>query len=444
MGEVGLSPPSKPRPVTWVLFLATGLALPLFAFPVFSISGKAVDLATLFAVLFLFFSAPYLLISSRAEWAFLVAALAVPLLALTMPRSTGFGYRQFAFSYAHWALVVGFFFAALRSRFSEPQRRGLSVALVTLGLITALFALYQAIGISRHWPATGPLLFRFQREPLRLDSGPGYIRPTATFLEPAWLGGFLAWILVLAVSLLLSPNARRWRPALLPVTIAVLLALVATVSWGAYADLVVGFAVGVLTLRVEARSRIRLLAPLGAAVLIGALFLVASQPGRQVLGALRSRLSALIQTPLDKDLPASTLQDTSRVRYQNFLHLRDLFLAHPVRGVGLGQLARHAGPGSVPDWRFSNPWCGWLAIAAQMGVLGPCLLVAAFFLVARRHRSSRDDSLDSAVPALLAVAAVMQLHTGSFIDLWWWYPMSLAAVAAIDDNSRHARVPGGR
>jgi hypothetical protein len=29
----------------------------------------------------------------------------------------------------------------------------------------------------------------------------------------------------------------------------------------------------------------------------------------------------------------------------------------------------------------------------------------------------------------LGVAAVMQLHTGSYIDLWWWYPMSLAAAA---------------
>jgi hypothetical protein len=174
---------------------------------------------------------------------------------------------------------------------------------------------------------------------------------------------------------------------------------------------------------------------LGAAVLVGILLVFVSSPGRQALGVVRSRLGALIHTPLRTGAPESEIRDTSWVRYQNLLHDRDLFLAHPLGGVGLGQFPRYAGPRSAPDPRLVDPWCGWLAIAAQMGILGPVLLVAAFFLAGRRRRLSAGGALRLAAPAILAVAAVMQLHTGSFIDLWWWYPMSLAAVAITGDES---------
>jgi hypothetical protein len=428
--------PSKRQIAVSALFLATGLALPFYAFPVVSISGKAIDLATLFAALFLFASIPELRVAPRAEKVLLVVALAVPLLALTPPVSHGFDFRQFVFSYAHWALVVAFFFAALRQTLSEADRRRLAAALVVLGAAVAAFALYQAVGIPRHWPATGPVLLSFQREPMRFDSGPGYVRPTATFLEPGWLGGYLAWILVLAVALLMAGEGRRVaRLARVAAVALLMLALFATVSWGAYADLAAGLGVGALTLRKEARVRRRLPVPLGAAALVGILLIFVSSPGRQVLGVVRSRLGALIHTPLRTEALDSEIRDTSWVRYQNLRHERDLFLAHPLGGVGLGQSPRYAGPGSAPDHSLVDPWCGWLAIAAQMGFLGPILLVMAFFLTGRRYRLSVDGALHLAAPAILGVAAVMQLHTGSFIDLWWWYPMSLAAVAITGDES---------
>lgn len=429
MRRFPLPVPSKRQSAASALFLATGLALPFYAFPVISISGKAIDLATIFAALFVSVSVPELLVAPRAEKVLLGLALAVPLLALTPPVASGFDLRQFVFSYAHWALVVAFFFAALRRTLSEADRRRLAAALVALGAAIAVFALYQAAGIPRHWPATGPVLVPFQREPMRFDSGPGYIRPTATFLEPAWLGGYLAWLFVLAAALLLAKGARRWGTALVAANVVLLLALVATVSWGAYADLAAGLAVTALALRKEARFRRRLLAPLGVAVLVGILFLVGSSPGRQVLGAVRSRLVALIHTSLRTEGPETEIRDSSWVRYQNLLHMRGLFLAHPLAGVGLGQFPRHARAHAALDRRLVDPWCGWLAIAAQMGVLGPVLLAVVFFLVERRLRLSADGAPRLAAAAILGVAAVMQLHTGSFIDLWWWYPVSLAAAA---------------
>lgn len=435
MRQPSLSAPSKRQIAVSALFLATGLALPFYAFPVVSISGKAIDLATIFAALFLFASVPELRVAPRAERVLLVVALAVPLLALTPPVSYGLDFRQFVFSYAHWALVVAFFFAALRQTLSEADRRRLAAALVVLGAAVAAFALYQAVGIPRHWPATGPVLLSFQREPMRFDSGPGYVRPTATFLEPGWLGGYLAWILVLAVALLLVGGGRRVARLARVAAVAVLmLALFATVSWGAYADLAAGLGVAALTLR-KARVRRQLPVQLGAAALVGILLVFVSSPGRQVLGVVGSRLGALIHTPLRTEALNSEIRDTSWVRYQNLRHERDLFLAHPLGGVGLGQFPRYAGPGSAPNPSLVDPWCGWLAIAAQMGVLGPILLVVAFFLTGRRYRLSGDGALHLAAPAILGVAAVMQLHTGSFIDLWWWYPMSLAAVATAGNES---------
>ena len=436
MRQTSLPAPLKRRSAASALFLATGLALPFYAFPLVSVSGKAIDMATIFAALFVSVSVPEVLAAPRAENVFLGVALAVPFLALTPPVSPGFDFQQFVFSYAHWALVVAFFFAALAQTPSEAGRRRLAAALVALGAILAVYALYQAAGIPRRWPATGPVLLSFQREPMRFDSGPGYIRPTATFLEPGWLGGYLAWILVLAVALLMTGGARRFARAACIVAVAVLmLALFATVSWGAYADLAAGLGVGALALRKEARLRRQLLVPLGAAVLVGIVLVFASSPGRQALGLVRSRFGALIHTPLSTEAPESEIRDSSWVRYQNLLHDRELFLEHPLGGVGLGQFPRYAGPRSAPDPRLVDPWCGWLAIAAQVGILGPVILVVAFFLAGRRRRLSAGGALHLAAPALLGVAAVMQLHTGSFIDLWWWYPMSLAAVATASDES---------
>jgi hypothetical protein len=85
-----------------------------------------------------------------------------------------------------------------------------------------------------------------------------------------------------------------------------------------------------------------------------------------------------------------------------------------------------------------DPWCGWLAIAAETGVSGPVVLAAFLLVVLLRRRARRkegavepDDLLwRVTVPALVLLAAVEQAHTGSYIDLWWWYPLAVALVLA--------------
>src|SRR5262249_38893947 len=163
----------------------------------------------------------------------------VPLLVLVSPLPTRFSRGDFAISYAHWLLVVSCFAAATVLPGSGRMRRRALTLVVVAGAIAALFAIYQVIGIPRGWPGTGRTLVSFQREPFRFMQvgSTGYFRPTSFFLEPAWLGGFLAFVVALAAGVP-GDSARRGSAALRGLLTAVLtLVILATVSWGSYADL---------------------------------------------------------------------------------------------------------------------------------------------------------------------------------------------------------------
>lgn len=136
----------------------------------------------------------------------------------------------------------------------------------------------------------------------------------------------------------------------------------------------------------------------------------------------------LSDTPLEENVTEAQIQDSSWLRVRNFAHTFRLFCGHALAGIGLGQFAQYGEIGGPASPAFRDPWCGWIAIAAQMGVLGPVVLLVALFLPLRRLRKVGFAGFEGvAVPAILAIALVQQLHTGSFLDLWWWYPVSVAA-----------------
>lgn len=232
-----------------LLFAATGLALPFFAFPVFKAAGKPVDLSTIFAALFVVSSLPGLLRErpSRSSRLLLAASAALPLLILVPPRPQPFAPSQFLSSYAHWLLLATFFFCAGFLRLSEVERRRVVLVYVIGGTVVALFALYQVVGFPRGWPGAGTTTFvSFQREPLRLQTiVTGYVRPTSLFLEPAWMGGYIAWIIALAVGWV-AEREGDWGTRLPGALclVVMLSALLASVSWGAYADLVAAVGAG--------------------------------------------------------------------------------------------------------------------------------------------------------------------------------------------------------
>jgi hypothetical protein len=176
---------------------------------------------------------------------------------------------------------------------------------------------------------------------------------------------------------------------------------------------------------------------------IGSLGLVfalaaASPPGRRVAGALSVRWAQLARTPIHEEKAEPLHSDSSWVRARNLEHTVRLFRAHAARGIGLGQFASYARSEKDPLLSSTrDPWCGWVAIGAEAGVLGPLVLVGALLLILQRWRRNRAGSVeDIAVPALVALAFVQQLHTGSYLDLWWWYPVSVAAVLSGPSVSR--------
>ena len=155
-----------------------------------------------------------------------------------------------------------------------------------------------------------------------------------------------------------------------------------------------------------------------------------TRPGRTVARAISQRFELFFSTSVETEEGAAGLADSTWMRIRNARHTRDLFLAHPVRGVGLGQFRKHAlesAPYMIQRSTW-DPWCGWLASAAEMGFVGPLLLAFPIAVVLSRHLGTPRTERLPAVAAILALAAVMQLHTGSYIDLWWWYPLAAAAV----------------
>jgi len=419
------------------LFIATGLAVPLYVFPVLKALGRSIDLATVLAALFVLSSFASYRRNSAAGWFWLALAAVVPALVLIRPVPSAFDLRRFLVSYGHWLLLIAFFFSCFSLEVPGTARTRLALWNVAAGALVALFAVYQVFGTPRHWPGTGPILAPFQREPLRLtwigsfSQEGSYTRPSSVFLEPSWMGGYLSWVLVLGVAavLAMSRGSRSKARSLATAGLAlVLLSIAASVSWGAYVDLGVGAGAGLAALWLGRRF------PAGrtALLIIAAALLVAlaalSPPGRRVAGAVSERWEKLAQTPLEENATEAQQQDSSWLRVRNLAHTSRLFRAHAFRGIGLGQFANYENPGERFRPSFKDPWCGWVAIAAEMGVLGPVVLLGALLLILRRWWRNRSGGLEHvAVPALLAIVIVQQFHTASFLDLWWWYPVSVAS-----------------
>ncbi len=429
------------------LFLCVGLFLPFYAFPVFSVGGKSFDLATIFAGLFA--AASFVVLGLRGRMSavggLVLLAAAVPLLVLIEPRPPRFDAPRFASSFGHWLLVLSVFLGASLLRLDRSSRRWVVAANGLAGGAIAAFGLYQAIGHRAGWPGTGRLLVSSQREPLRfLQIGTsGYLRPTSVFLEPAWLGGYLAFALAALLGLVFARALRgRISRAILVVALAgVLLCILATVSWGAYADLAVVLAVSLWSLRERFRARPRVAAAVAAALALILLVAALSPPGRGATAAALQRFRRLLETPVSADASGSEVADSSWMRSENLRHTVELIRERPWRGVGLGQFGQYArttGSDFISVASTRDPWCGWLAIAAEAGVAAPVVLAGLLLAVLVRWSAGRrpgrdvsDDTFQRAtVPALLLLAVVQQVHTGSYIDLWWWYPLSVSLALA--------------
>ncbi len=428
----------------FALFVLTGLAVPFYAFPPFHLLGKSVDSATVLAAAFVVASLPALFRRGLATGAavFGLGAAVVPLLAL-LSRPASFSLAAFGISYAHWLLVAAFFLAATSLPGRPHGRNRLVAPHVVMATLVSCFAIYQTLGHFRNWPGTGLSLGPIQRGIFQFMYLGSYLRPTSVFLEPSFLGGYLVWVLVLVAAGFLSASSARQRfswgvPALLlTATIA------ATVSLGSYADLSALLVAGSVVLIRSGRVRLKNLLAAAALTALLVMAAVSSPWGRPVRSVLVERYNNIRASRAALPAMNPELPESSWVRIYNVRLLAELFQSRPLVGCGLGQFAIVFEARQADQLFAKDPWCGWLAIAAEMGILGPLLLAGALALAWRRFRASPADAFAAlAVPVLIVVAAVQQLHTASFIDLWWWYPLSLAAVLA-SPPTKAAELPGG-
>jgi hypothetical protein len=411
------------------LFALTGAFLPFFAFAPFRYHGKLADVSTLLAALFVVVSIPRAARHAGTTlrlWA--MAAALVPLLVLLPPRPVPFDPSQYAVSYTHWLLVAGFFCAAVTLRVDDGTRRAVVTLQLVVAALVAGFAVCQAVGDPTVWSFPRSILHPSQRDAFRSQNIGSYWRPTAFFLEPAWLGGYLAWTTVLSawMATVGAARDRTARAAAGLVSVLCALALAATISWGAYIDGFVCICVftGLILKRRSFGSR--RLAAAGAVVLVLGVPLFLSRPGAVVRDAIRTRVHYLKATPLTGPVGPLDSADSSRQRLDNAIDSLSRFSSHALRGIGLGQL-RH-------------PLSGWLAAAAEMGAGGPLVLGGAIAFGFRKARKMRWAGGDRALSiALLLMAAVQALHTGAYLDLAWWFPLSLALVILTE---RRIDVPG--
>ena len=419
------------------LFFGAGLSLPLAEFPLFRFAGKGVDLALVLAVLFVLASAPaFLAGTARLPIRWLAMASGLPLLALLRPEPP-FSGRQFAFSYAHWGLVILVFSAAwLLPCRKEALRRFLLLQAAMVAVVAA-FALYQVIGIPKGWPLTGAVISSWQGEPFRLSIEGSFVRPTSVFPEPSWLGAYLAWAIVCALTAVLSSLQRgAGRVLLLASTFLAAAALATTVSWGGYADgaVALGGVAGAAAWTLDRRARRQVLASLAAFLSLSGL-LVALVAGGRLKEAVKTRVGELRQTSLFGENARGIVVDSARSRLDNAKDALTLFRRRPLAGVGLGQFGQFQNSVLGRSSDISSPWTGWLAVAAETGFLGPVVLLGAVALPLRSGWRHADPFARLFVPAAAALLIVQQVHMATYISLFWWLPVAFLATAAPGDGA---------
>lgn len=256
-------------------------------------------------------------------------------------------------------------------------------------------------------------------------------RTTGTFFDPISLGNVLAMALPLAVLVVLRaelPGRVRLGAAAAGVVLVGGLAVsLSRASW-------IAAAVGVVAVAVFSRGEQRRRGALLAGVLIvGALSAASALYGP----AITSRFTSILH-------PTSSNVKTApgdKTRQELWAAALDVFEAHPVTGVGFGNLAERleaAVPGSGPGIQAQNTYLQYLAEGGVFG--GGVLLLLVGGVCADLHRTRKVDWL---YPALVGASlGVAVTWTTDFTTRYYTVAGCLAVlVGLIASVATPARLP---
>ncbi|MCL5961625.1 MAG: O-antigen ligase family protein [Chloroflexi bacterium] len=345
---------------------------------------------------------------------------------------------------AQLLLVTTLFLVVCSLPLREEELRVIVRMWILTALATSMYAMYQVFAR----PFNLPLAYLELTNPTIAQGGMtartilGYTQVSSVFREPSYFASFLAGPLVLLGTTLIVRNSgglpfrTRWLNWVALATIAA--ALLLSGAQGALISLS-------LTLMVMwASGLVRRSKVFGLLLLIAVLLATAvgllSALGIDFFGASLYRLQGLAASIAD---PANTPQVTSFAnRYDRTVAALSVWAAHPVLGVGLGNMDYYT---DVSPWS-NNPWAQVLVNQGLLGLL-PLVLVFSVLLrgLKRLTRSLPEFSGSRALAMGMFFVLVLDIFDGMFTLGWEhpqrWFTLTLANLVWLSLQRRAAEEP---
>jgi O-antigen ligase len=314
--------------------------------------------------------------------------------------------------------------------------RAMPDALLAGGLIAASYAVYQWLGLHFHWP------FIHVNNTLNTNgvtSGAsqgiglfGWERTQGTFLEPHFLGAYLASLCPLCVGAALAAHRPWIKRCLWGGALIMLVALLSTDSAPALASLALVGTAGVGLFAVLQGRPAR--AALAVSAVVGALALL------PITGTQRA-------TALGTGRSAGTITLTTQFRTATWARAIELWAQKPILGAGPGQASVRLTVAGVDQVLFQKLPPGallssqglWAAVLLDTGLLGLAawlLFLGGVTWSAVRRLISHPDHLAAALLCALVIALFGSLTAGDRLELWVWLLLGGVLAAA-------RSVPGG-
>jgi O-antigen ligase len=375
----------------------------------------------------------------RCASAALIAVYLVSLLAghpLSVPGSPRAGRTRELVYIADLCVGLGTVGAIAGLWGERGDSRAMPNALLAGGLIAATYAMYQWLGLHFHWPFTH---INNTLNSNGVTSGAsqgigvlGWERAQGTFLEPHFLGTYLASLCPLCAGAALTAQRPLIRRCLWACELIMLAALLSTGSAPAWASVAFVGVASVGLLAVLQGHPVR--AALAISAVVGVLALL------PITGTQRA-------TELGTGRSAGTITLTTQFRTATWSRALELWAQKPILGSGPGQASVRLTVAGVDQVLFQKLPSGallssqglWAAVLLDTGLLG--LVIWFFFLggvtwSAIRRLLSNPDYFAAALLSAVVIALFGSLTAGDRLELWVWLLLGAVLAAASSD-------PGG-
>ena len=312
------------------------------------------------------------------------------------------------------------------------RSRAMSSALAIGGALAGLYAVYQWVGLHFHGPFThvnNTLNSNGVTSGARQGDGLlGWERTQGTFLEPHFLGAYVASLWPLCAWAALSTSRRSVKRGLWAAGTIMLAALLTADSAPAVASLIAVCvaAVGVLAM---ARGKPTIAAVVVSSV-VGALALVPITGLQQGAAATTGRTVGAINL-------------TTQFRTATWSRALDLWAQQPILGTGPGQASVRLTVAGVDQSSFhklapgvllsaQGLWAATLLDAGLFGLTAWLLFLGGVIGAATRNMFSRPSYYTAALLAAVVIAVLGNLTAGDRLELWVWLLLGVALAAASD------------